>query len=689
MPTRRRARTRLSRASAAVLAVALGLVLWAGPGASAHALPVTTSPSAGQTLQSSPAQVVMTFTERPDPAHSAIEVLDTSGKVWAGPAVQVVPSPPNTLRVPVNAPLPKGVYTVNWKTISTVDGHLATGSFSFGVGETPSAATSAAAVRSPGPSIVAIVARFFYLAGLIVLLGVAFTELVVLAGAQPPRPVTRRLRWAMAAGWVAAFGGVWGMLQPQMAGAGLRFSTLIASTIGSAFLLRVIPVAAAGAGLVALRFARGRAGWARPVTGFVALAAAASMLAEVLKSHAAGEASWTWFRVGVQWVHFAAAGVWVGGLAGLLLSIGPLGAGHRASPAKRFSFWAGGAIAAVGLTGLLRALDLVGSWKGLVHTSYGQLIDVKIVLFALLLGLGARNRFRHVGAVERGARGLLRTGGAELVAMALVLGATGWLQNLAPAKSALATAAQAATNAPPASTLQPIRVTAHDAGDLYTLHLTISPGTAGFSTYRLTLHDYITGAPVTARSVSIGFAEQFKPGLGTSDLALAPTGAGTYSGRGANLGLTGPYTLTITVQNGVNGSVDLPVTVVAESPPQKVQVQHFVGTPTTYTVPIDSGGDVVQIYLDPYQARFHQAEFHVTFLNATGQEITMQPVLAVDAEQVPAGSVTMPLFKYRMLDTLGHYVADAAVVTGRYQFTVAGVTASGTAVGATLTVPVT
>jgi copper transport protein len=669
---------------AVVLAGTLGLALWMGPAASAHALPVTTSPSAGQTLASSPTQIVMTFTETPDVRDSVMEVLDTSGKRVAGPAPGTVPGQPGTtLRIPIPTPLPKGIYTVNWKTISTVDGHLATGSFSFGVGVSPGSVTTTAstpAIKQPGPSELATVARFLYLTGLIGLLGLAFTELVVLSGADAPAAVSRRLGKGLALSWVLAFVGTLGMVQALRAGAALTLSGVLGSSIGQAFLLRVVPLLITGAGLLALRLA-GRGARRRAVLGFVAAGTLVSMLADVLKSHAAGSSSWVWFRVGTQWIHFAAAGIWVGGLAGLLAALGPLGGGHRLSPTRRFSFSAGVAIVVVGITGTLRALDEVGSWKGLFHTSYGQLIIVKIVLFGILACLGALNRFRHVDAVERAPRGLYRTGTAELVAMALVLGSTGLLQNLAPAKSQLETQANPAAQAP--ATMMPILAEGSDFAHTYKLALTIAPGTAGFGTYTLKLDNYLTGTPVGASSVSIAFSDPNDPNLGSSDLTLARQPDGTYKATGANLSILGGWTLTVTVENGLN-SVDVPLQVVTESPPQPIRVQQFAGSPTVYNVSL-SGGDVLQIYLDPIN--LGKAEFHATFLNATGTEIQMSTNLAADTARVPGGAVT-GFFPYRDLDGIGHFVADAEVPKGTYQFSVVGTTPTGTALGATLTLPV-
>ncbi|MGH2718024.1 MAG: hypothetical protein ACRDJU_05550, partial [Actinomycetota bacterium] len=229
----------------------------------------------------------------------------------------------------------------------------------------------------------------------------------------------------------------------------------------------------------------------------------------------------------------------------------------------------------------------------------------------------------------------------------------------------------------------PIVAKGSDVSHTYQLHLAISPGTPGFDTYTLKVTNYLTGAPVNASSVSVTFDNQFVTSLGSSDLTLARKGAGTYTAKGANMGVTGPYQLTVTIANGLN-TVDVPFTFVSESPPQKISVQRFAGTPTTYTVPVDSSGDMLQVYLDPIQ--FGKAEFHTTFQTAAGAELQMQPYVAVDAQK--AGGAVTSLFTYRALDTIGHFVSDATVPKGTYQFSVAGVTGSGTAVGATLSVPV-
>src|SRR5438445_2282445 len=123
MPTSNRRGIPVGLFRCMALLTALGFVMVTGPGAAAHALVVSSDPASGAALASSPSQVVLTFTEQPDLHRSLIQVLDTSGKVVAGGVPQSVAGQPSTVaRIPITTTLPKGVYTVSWKSISVVDG---------------------------------------------------------------------------------------------------------------------------------------------------------------------------------------------------------------------------------------------------------------------------------------------------------------------------------------------------------------------------------------------------------------------------------------------------------------------------------------------------------------------------------------------------------------------------------------
>lgn len=99
-------------------------------------------------------------------------------------------------------------------------------------------------------------------------------------------------------------------------------------------------------------------------------------------------------------VHLLAAGAWLGGLVFLLVVL--------RSPApdtdlvlQRFSGMGYIAVALLLATGLVNSWLLVGSISGLITTTYGQLLTLKLCLFLAMLGLAAANRFWLLPALER------------------------------------------------------------------------------------------------------------------------------------------------------------------------------------------------------------------------------------------------------------------------------------------------
>ena len=112
----------------AVLAAALSRP----PTAAAHAN--LASAAAGSVLDAAPTRVAAWFTESIEPGLSEIRVLDASG-ARVDDGTSVVDRNDQTAMSVGLAPIPEGTYTVAWKNVSTVDGHLVRGSFLFSVGE--------------------------------------------------------------------------------------------------------------------------------------------------------------------------------------------------------------------------------------------------------------------------------------------------------------------------------------------------------------------------------------------------------------------------------------------------------------------------------------------------------------------------------------------------------------------------
>lgn len=665
---------RLARGSVAA-GLALVAALLAAGAVEGHSLPQSSDPSAGANLTTPPTAVTITFGEEPDPKLSTIRVLDTSGSVVSSGPSTVVPGNPRQLTVPLE-PLGPGVYTVAWRTVSAVDGHLATGSFAFGVGvappsTAPGATTGSAGSASGGPSSGAIVGRWLLFLGLVGVVGGASFGLIV---AAPTNVLSRRV---LPLSWLTAAAGTITVVAVQLADAGVSLDQVFGTSFGAAILERTVPllVAALGVVLVARRAPD------RPALALAALGAGAALVVDVLLSHAAAGADVP-LAVTIQTTHVLAVGLWLGGLAGLLVTVGRSADERTARAAKRFSVLATVGIATVATTGLLRALQEIGTLDQLVGTDFGRLVIAKTALLIGLAVLGAVNHFRNVLLAGRTLLGLRRVGSVELLVGGTVLLLSASLVNLAPPTEVAAAAAPA----PSPSPSHPLVVDGSDFGTSVKVHLAVSPGTAGFDTFTATVTDYDSGASVAADGVSLRFVFPARSDVGSSRLDLAPSGPGVFEATGTNLSLDGTWQIIATVAHGTS-SVEVPLELTtrvsgpaAASPTPTVDVNAVAGLPTIYTVHL-SAGRAVQVYLDP--GKPGTDDVHVTFFDAAGNEL---PVPSVAMALGPAGDQLTPLTP-RELEP-GHFVATTTLVVGTYSLSISGSAPNGDRLTTQIDIPV-
>src|SRR5829696_1109940 len=136
--------------------VGLLLVLTVRP-TSAHALYVRSEPASGAQFRP-PGQIQVWFTEAVEPDFSKLEVLDSSRKRVDLDDTHAVPGDNRSLVVSVGE-IPDGTYTVSWKALSAVDGHVTQGVFPLVVG---AGGLSLPLEEAPGyvPSVRDVVARW-------------------------------------------------------------------------------------------------------------------------------------------------------------------------------------------------------------------------------------------------------------------------------------------------------------------------------------------------------------------------------------------------------------------------------------------------------------------------------------------------------------------------------------------------
>ena len=116
------------------LGLALGAgVLWLSitPPAAAHAVLQRAEPRVDSTLKRAPEEIRLYFSERLEPAYSAVRVLNVQGMQVDRRDSRVDRANPALLRATLPA-LPPGAYTVRWRVLS-IDADVTEGEFTFTV----------------------------------------------------------------------------------------------------------------------------------------------------------------------------------------------------------------------------------------------------------------------------------------------------------------------------------------------------------------------------------------------------------------------------------------------------------------------------------------------------------------------------------------------------------------------------
>jgi copper transport protein len=205
----------------------------------------------------------------------------------------------------------------------------------------------------------------------------------------------------------------------------------------------------------------------------------------------------------------------------------------------RFSPLALGAVVAIALTGVVQAYIDVRSLHGLLHSTYGALILVKVALLIALMALGWVNRERVMPALGRlvesrrtpGATGVLarRTMRGELALMICVFGVTAALISYTPPIDAASG---------PFSTSASLGAAQ--------LEMTVEPAMVGANTAHLYLIDAQTGTPFTETKELTATASLPAKRIGPLGLKVTRAGPGHYILDSAVLSLGGTWDIQIT-----------------------------------------------------------------------------------------------------------------------------------------------
>lgn len=185
--------------------------------------------------------------------------------------------------------------------------------------------------------------------------------------------------------------------------------------------------------------------WPTASLGLVMLAGATALATLAWAGHGAMDegARRTWHFI-TDFLHLWAAGAWIGALAAFALLL------RQAEPpmailARMLSgFEKAGTLIVVliSVTGVINYLFIVGpSVTALLDSTYGQLLTLKLILFAAMLAFAALNRFhlsplletaRQTGEHRVAVTALRRSMVLEFSVAVLVLGLVAWLGTLSP-----------------------------------------------------------------------------------------------------------------------------------------------------------------------------------------------------------------------------------------------------------------
>ncbi|MFC7278395.1 copper resistance CopC/CopD family protein [Paractinoplanes rhizophilus] len=430
---------RRALAGAAGLLIGLfGVLLGASP-ASAHAALVATDPGNGTIVPDAPNKVTLTFSESVQLVNGKIQVIgpDGSRADQGDPTVDG-----NTVTVPLRSGGGRGTYLVSFRVISA-DSHPVGGSITYSVGaaSTPPSATIDDTKVDPVVRALIPVGKYLGYAGLVLLVGPA----LVLALLWPHRLSRRgpsRLIWTgMGLVTVSTLAAIW-LQVPYSLGTGLfdvrvgDLRDVLGSTFGAVMLVRLGVLAAAAFLLRPLLRGNG-AGESRTDLALLGVLGVAALATWPLTGHPTASPV-AGVSVVIDAIHLAAMSVWLGGLVmlvGFLL--------RRASERELeailpiWSRWAATAVSALILAGVVQALIEVSTLSGLVDSTYGRLILVKVALAACVLGVAwfSRRLVRSRQAESSPGR-LRRVVAAELAITAVVLGVTAALVQIAPPRTA-------------------------------------------------------------------------------------------------------------------------------------------------------------------------------------------------------------------------------------------------------------
>lgn len=513
----------------------------------AHARLTASQPGGGATIAAAPAAVVLEFSERIETSFGGVQVFGPDG-------VRLETGEPQIVGASVRVQLPElqspGDYTVVFRIISG-DSHPVESRFAFAYRPPVEAPITPAAGEEkpsdtgprpldielqsagPGSSAGLWASRLLNYAAMTVVVGLLLAGAILLKTEGPMTPAERgavrmgagwSLFWALSCMGIFAYGlsvaaalPLTGALDGDLAGRFLGTRLGLASAVQAA-----LAVLLAGVCVLAARTGNRR----MLIPAFASLALCA--LLPGYWGHA-GTSNLVLIAMASDWAHVVAVTAWVGGLTVLAFVL----LRHRSrisigQPAERFSRIAGVAVFVVLFTGAVNAVLRIRSVDQLTSTSWGRLVLLKLVLFAIIAALGWRNRNRMLPAIaadpQGGRKPFRRYALVEAVFMLAALATATGLASTVP------------SDAEAAARIQSIATTFGEGQ----INLTVDPAATGDNLMHLYFLDS-SGRPlvVTDPSLTMSLDDQTLP------VQIFESGPGHYTALSQRIERAGEYQVAV------------------------------------------------------------------------------------------------------------------------------------------------
>ncbi|MFM8382305.1 MAG: copper resistance CopC/CopD family protein [Actinomycetota bacterium] len=410
------------------LLIALGLAIFVADPALAHNEFVSSSPIDGARLETSPATWDMTFAKEVPLDSASGEIVGPDGTITT-----LAPPVHGSSTSVISFTLPPGLtgtHTARWRLVS-VDGHVISGRVTFAVGTgvdlsgvLADGATTNLDPGDPAPEPVRWALRLFGFVAFMALGGLLVSDLYIVEGvfaALRDRAVLKVIAGALVVvpllQMLIFLGDVFGT---SVLGALSHLADVFDTTPGSMMFVRTVLGGVLCYQLVTVM--RGR-----PTVSEQRLVLAAAGLYAFAQAYTGHSRSRAWPILGIpaDTVHLAAASVWLGGLAVLVLLVAPLlDPKDLWRSFERYGRVARLAVIALIVTGVIQTLRLHGGITTLFSQSHGRLLLLKLIVVAIMLRLGDMNR-RRIAARMKDNPNLMEKKLREVTKAATVEVATG------------------------------------------------------------------------------------------------------------------------------------------------------------------------------------------------------------------------------------------------------------------------